>query len=40
MTVDDAEDRGHRRSQGYLDPKRFLGEMILAWPENAVDRHD
>ena len=30
IIVDDAEGREHRRSQGYLDPRRFIGEMALA----------
>ena len=38
LIVQDAEGREHRRSQGYLDPKRFLGEMALAWLKDAIDR--
>ena len=40
IIVEDAEGREHRRSQGYLDPKRFIGEMGLARVKDAVDRHD
>jgi hypothetical protein len=40
LIVQDAEGREHRRSQGYLDPKRFLGEMALAWLKDAIDRRD
>src|SRR5438876_4702131 len=40
LIVQDAEGREHRRSQGYLDPQRFLGEMALAWLKDAVDRAD
>ena len=40
IIVEDAEGREHRRSQGYLDPKRFIGEMALARVKDAVDRHD
>ena len=40
IIVEDAEGREHRRSQGYLDPKRFIGEMALARVEDAMDRHD
>ena len=29
-----------RRSQGYLDPDRFLAEMSLAWFKEAIDRRD
>src|SRR5690349_938333 len=36
----DAEGREHRKVQGYLDPKRFLGEMALALLKDAVDRGD
>ena len=40
IIVQDAEGREHRRSQGYLDPQRFLGEMSLAWLKDAIDRQD
>src|SRR5437764_9105384 len=40
LIVQDAEGREHRRSQGYLDPQRFLGEMALAWLKDAIDRQD
>src|ERR671929_835427 len=40
LIVQDAEGREHRRSQGYLDPARFLGEMSLAWLKDAIDRQD
>jgi hypothetical protein len=40
LIVQDPDGREHRRSQGYLDPARFLGEMSLAWLKAAVDRRD
>jgi hypothetical protein len=40
IIVQDADGREHRRSQGYLDPRRFLGEMSLAWLKDAIDRRD
>jgi hypothetical protein len=40
LIVQDTEGREHRRSQGYLDPQRFLGEMSLAWLKDAIDRRD
>jgi hypothetical protein len=40
LIVQDADGREHRRSQGYLDPTRFLGEMSLGWLKAAVDRRD
>jgi hypothetical protein len=40
LIVQDSDGREHRRSQGYLDPKRFLGEMALAWLKEAIDRGD
>ena len=40
LIVLDAEGKEHRRSQGYLDPKRFLAEMALAWLKDAIDRRD
>jgi len=40
LIVQDADGREHRRSQGYLDAPRFLGEMALAWLKEAIDRGD
>ncbi|HVF10890.1 MAG TPA: hypothetical protein VNA16_08815 [Abditibacteriaceae bacterium] len=40
LIVQDATGREHRRSQGYLDARRFLGEMSLAWLQDALDRRD
>src|SRR5438552_8606740 len=40
LIVQDADGREHRRSQGYLDPQRFLAEMSLARLQTAIDRHD
>jgi hypothetical protein len=40
LIVQDAEGREHRRSQGYLDSKRFLAEMSLAQLKDALDRQD
>lgn len=40
LIVQDAEGREHRRTQGYLDARRFLGEMALAWVKDAIDRRD
>lgn len=40
LIVQDSEGREHRRCQGYLDPKRFLGEMSLAWLQDAINRRD
>src|SRR2546426_3411840 len=40
LIVQDADGREHRRSQGYLDPKRFLAEMSLARVKDAIDRQD
>lgn len=40
LIVEDADGREHRRSYGYLDAKRFLGEMALARLKDAVDRRD
>ncbi len=36
LIVQDPEGHEHRRSQGYLDPRRFLGEMVLARLANAI----
>lgn len=40
LIVQDPEGREHGRSQGYLDPQRFLAEMALAWLKDAIDRRD
>lgn len=40
LIVLDADGKEHRRSQGYLDPKRFLAEMALARLQAAIDRQD
>ena len=40
LIVQDPDGREVRRSQGYLDPRRFLGEMALAWLKDAIDRRD
>ncbi len=40
LIVEDAEGREHRRSEGYLDPPRFLGEMVLARLKAALNRFD
>ena len=40
VIVEDAEGREHRRSQGYLDPKRFVGELALARLKDAIDHRD
>jgi hypothetical protein len=40
LIVQDTDGVEHRRSQGYLDPPRFLGEMALARLKDAVDRRD
>lgn len=40
LIVMDAEGREHRRSQGYLDAKRFLAEASLAVLKDAIDRQD
>src|SRR6476646_7014914 len=40
LIVQDADGREHRRSQGYLDARRFLGEMALARLKTAIDRQD
>src|SRR5947209_1004929 len=37
LIVQDAEGREHRRSQGYLDPPRFLAEMALARLQDAIN---
>jgi hypothetical protein len=40
IIIQDAQGREHRRSQGYLDAKRFLGEMALGRLKDAIDRRD
>ena len=40
LIVEDVEGRQHRRSQGYLDARRFLAEMALARLLAAVNRRD
>lgn len=40
LIIQDAEGREHRRTQGYLDPARFLAEMSLARVKDAIDRGD
>jgi hypothetical protein len=40
LIVQDAEGREHRRSNGYLDPKRFQAEMAVARLVAAVNRGD
>src|SRR5688500_1218568 len=40
LIVEDPDGKEHRRSQGYLDPKRFIAEMSLARVKDAVDRQD
>jgi hypothetical protein len=40
LIVQDAEGQEHRRAQGYLDARRFLGEMALARVKDAIDRQE
>src|SRR5437016_5986702 len=40
LIVMDADGREHRRSEGYLDVKRLLGELALARLKTALNRHD
>lgn len=40
LIVQDADGREYRRSLGYLDPHRFLGEMSLARLMESVHRRD
>ena len=40
LVFTDAAGREVRRSQGFLNPTRFLGEMALAWLKDAIDRRD
>jgi thioredoxin-related protein len=38
ILFEDAEGREPGRSEGYLDPKRFIGQASLAWLKDALDR--
>jgi len=40
LIILDSDGKEHRRSQGYLDPQRFLAEMALARLQAAIDRQD
>jgi phosphoserine aminotransferase len=40
LIVLDDDGKEHRRSQGYLDPQRFLAEMSMARLQAAIDRQD
>jgi hypothetical protein len=40
LLILDADGKEHRRSQGYLDPKRLLAELSLARLQAAIDRQD
>jgi hypothetical protein len=40
IIVQDASGVERRRSQGYLDARRFLGEVSLARLQDALDRQD
>jgi hypothetical protein len=40
IIVQDAEGREYRRSLGYLDPRRFLGEVALARLHRSIHRQD
>lgn len=40
IIMEDAQGNEHRRSVGYLDPRRFLGELSLGWLKEAIDRKD
>lgn len=40
IIVQDAEGREYRRSFGYLDPRRFLGELSLARLHRSIHRQD
>ncbi|HEV8440823.1 MAG TPA: thioredoxin family protein [Methylomirabilota bacterium] len=40
LIVEDGEGREYRRSFGYLDPHRFLGEMALGRLAQSIHRHD
>ena len=40
LIVEDPDGKEHRRVQGFLDPRRFVAEMSLAWLKDAIDRRD
>jgi hypothetical protein len=40
VIIEDARGSEHRRSVGYLEPKRFIAELALGWLKAAIDRHD
>ena|SRR5687767_7854975 len=40
IIIQDVEGREHRRSEGYLDPQRFLAEMSLALVKAALNRQE
>jgi len=40
LIVLDADGKEHRRSQGYLDAQRMLGELSLARLQAAIDRQE
>jgi hypothetical protein len=40
LILQDGDGREHRRSEGYLDARRFLGEMALARLKTAINRRD
>lgn len=40
LIVEDADGSEHRRSQGYLDAGRFLGQMSLSRLQAALDHRD
>src|SRR2546427_11212232 len=40
IIIQDAEGREHRRSEGYLDPQRLLGELALARVKEALNREN
>lgn len=40
LMVQDGQGTEHRRSQGYLDPTRFIAEMSLARLKSAIDAQD
>src|SRR5512141_1583690 len=40
IIIQDPEGKEHRRSEGYLDPKRFMGALALGRLVAAIPRHD
>lgn len=40
LIVEDADGTEHRRSQGYLDARRFLGQMALSRLQVSLDHRD